>query len=284
MLVNTFRHLPQVGPVAERRFWESGVHSWQDFAAADLLRISDKRRVLWTDELELSRERLDARDAAWFAERLPLSEHWRLYEEFRDELLFFDIETTGTSPDFGAHITTIVTYDGRRLREYIYGENLRDFIDDIRSYRALVSFNGRCFDAPWIESHFLTELPHAHIDLRFVLRGLKLRGGLKSIEKQLEIDRDELDGVDGYAAVLLWRRYEQSGDRRWLEALLAYNRADVINLELLLHEACRRASRLTPFEYVPPRPLLTNEPYVPDADIAEFLEAYAAMRSGGYGY
>ncbi len=278
MLTNTFRHLERLGPVGEQKLWDAGVRSWNDFDEADLLPISDKRRKFWSEKLELSRERLDARDAAHFASALPLRDHWRLFDEFRDELLYFDIETTGTSPHYGAHITTIVTDDGREIRQYVFGENLRDFIDDIHKYKVLVSFNGRCFDAPWIESHFMTSLPHAHIDLRFVLNGLKLRGGLKAIEKELGIDRDELDGVDGYAAVLLWQEYEQSGDRSYLDALLAYNTADVVNLELLLHESCRLASAVTPFICTPPAPRLTLPAYNPVDRVATFLQDYANSR------
>jgi uncharacterized protein YprB with RNaseH-like and TPR domain len=57
---------------------------------------------------------------------------------------------------------------------------------------------------------------------------------LKRIERQWGIDReDEIAGMTGFDAVLLWARYRH-GDAAALQRLIAYNRADVVNLEVLL--------------------------------------------------
>jgi uncharacterized protein YprB with RNaseH-like and TPR domain len=65
-----------------------------------------------------------------------------------------------------------------------------------------------------------------------------LRGGLKRIEKELGIDRGEnLDGLDGLAAIRLWRAYRTQGDDEALQTLIAYNREDVVNLETLAEYA-----------------------------------------------
>ena len=66
-----------------------------------------------------------------------------------------------------------------------------------------MTYNGKSFDIPFIESHFGAKLTHAHIDLRYILASLGYRGGLKGCEKQLGIDRGDLKNVDGYFAVLL---------------------------------------------------------------------------------
>ena len=64
-----------------------------------------------------------------------------------------------------------------------------------------------------------------------------IRGGLKKIEKQFEIERPEgIDGLNGLDAVKLWRRFERFKDESALEKLIAYNRADVVNLERLAEE------------------------------------------------
>jgi len=77
-------------------------------------------------------------------------------------------------------------------------------------------------------------LDQPHIDLYFVLRLLGYRGGLKSIEKQLGIERDvEVREVEGVGAIQLWKRYCQ-GDRKALDQLTQYNLADVENLVELL--------------------------------------------------
>ncbi|MEN3184327.1 MAG: ribonuclease H-like domain-containing protein, partial [Atribacterota bacterium] len=61
----------------------------------------------------------------------------------------------------------------------------------------------------------------------------------------LGMHRGKLEGVDGYTAVLLWRKY-QDGCPEALETLLAYNVADTVNLERLMvfayNEKVRRLS------------------------------------------
>jgi uncharacterized protein YprB with RNaseH-like and TPR domain len=60
-----------------------------------------------------------------------------------------------------------------------------------------------------------------------------MRGGLKKIEVDNGIQRPaEIAGLNGYDAVLLWRRHLR-GSHEALEKLIAYNRADVVNLERL---------------------------------------------------
>ena len=59
-----------------------------------------------------------------------------------------------------------------------------------------------------------------------------LRGGLKSVEYQLGIDRDSV-GIDGLEAVRLWWRYVEMFDLDALNILLKYNKEDVQNLKVL---------------------------------------------------
>jgi len=59
-----------------------------------------------------------------------------------------------------------------------------------------------------------------------------LRGGFKAVEQQLGIPR-QLQGINGWDAVLLWQRYQNYGDRKALVALLKYNEEDVVNLKVL---------------------------------------------------
>ena len=86
-------------------------------------------------------------------------------------------------------------------------DNLDDFVNDIEKYQVIVSYNGKSFDIPFLERFFRIRLHHAQIDLRYVLARLGVKGGLKGCEKQLGLHRGNLDGVDGYFAVLLWHRY-----------------------------------------------------------------------------
>jgi|GEM_PF-864300 len=249
MLSRTFIHLPGVGQATERKLWKAGVASWQDYLSREEL-LPAARRGLVARGLAASEERLAAGDAEWFAQSLPAAESWRLASHFMARAAYVDIETTGLGET--SHITAIALYDGERARTYVHGVNLEAFADDIRAFDLLVTFNGRCFDAPIIERELKIRLPSAHVDLRHVLKSVGLRGGLKSCEKQLRLDREELDGVDGYFAVLLWHEYETTGDPAALETLLAYNRGR-LSLSLAAspgpclqrkargHALCRRA-------------------------------------------
>ncbi len=235
MLKHTFCHLTRIGEKTEDRLWSAGVDCWDRLAQA----MNDNHPVgvstgFARHELAASSTHLAAKNAAWFAQKLPSHQAWRMFPDFREEAAYIDIETTGlTMPD----ITTIALYDGKQIKCYVNGENLDQFKKDIFDYKMIITYNGKCFDVPVIESFFGIRLTHAHIDLRYVLKKLGYSGGLKKCEQKLGISRGELDGVDGYFAVLLWQEYVAHQDRKALETLMAYNIEDVINLESLMVSA-----------------------------------------------
>lgn len=237
MLTATFSHLPGIGPGTEKKLADAGVFCWED-ALNITLPCSPAKQKAIREGIEESRRRLEARDARWFGQALPAHEQWRLFPHFSGQAAYVDIETSGLHE--GCHITTIALYDGRSVRLYVHGDNLEDFADDILPFKLLVTWNGRCFDAPLLRRSLHIPLDKgdmAHLDLLPVYRKLGFRGGLKRTEARLGLCRDELDGVDGLAAVWLWQNYERSGDRRCLETLLAYNAADVLGLEFLAEYA-----------------------------------------------
>ena len=135
-------------------------------------------------------------------------------------------------------ITVIGLYDGAKTQTFVNGKNLDAFEMAVADYDLVITFNGACFDLPFIRGCFPgISLPEGHIDLRFVLEKLGYGGGLKRIEKDLGITRgDDIDGVDGFEAVRLWQRY-QRGDKKALKTLISYNNADILNLEPLMEQA-----------------------------------------------
>lgn len=271
MLEQCFIHLPGIGPSFEEKLRQSGCGTWEDALQGDLPCGPGKADILRSG-LEKSRRRLAAGDAMWFGNALPPAQQWRLYPHFRHSAAYVDIETTGLSRDYDC-ITTIALYDGSGVRTYVQGENLEDFADDILRYQLLVTWNGRGFDAPILRKSLQIPLDKgnmAHLDLLPVFRALNLKGGLKKVEKRLGLDREELDGVDGMAAVWLWREYERSGNRRALETLLAYNVADVLSLEYLAHYALMRHSGQTDPGLLPPLKSVLN-PFSADPDILRRL-------------
>jgi len=90
-----------VGEQTEQSLWEQGATHWDRFDP-DLLGEKTGRRV--EQFIEQAEPRLEAGEAAFFAEQFPDSAQWRLYENFREETRFLDIETTGL-----AHHRDVVT-------------------------------------------------------------------------------------------------------------------------------------------------------------------------------
>jgi uncharacterized protein YprB with RNaseH-like and TPR domain len=246
VLTNTFRHIPGISAAVEQRLWTVGVRCWEGCAAAETLPVSSGRRERLRQGLVESREHLAAANARYFADCLPAAEHWRLFPQFRSSVAYLDIETTGLSP-MDSYVTTVALYDGRTIRHYVRGDNLDRLGRDIADYRLIVTYNGKCFDVPFLRQSMGLVLDQAHVDLRYVLRSLGYGGGLKGCERQLGIHRGDLEDVDGFFAVLLWEDYRRSGDPRSLETLLAYNIQDVLNLEALLVMAYNLKIGQTPF-------------------------------------
>jgi len=271
VLQHTFLHLPGLGPTTERRLWADGILTWDDFLDAKTPPLGSVKVPMWRNELLASKERLAAGDADFFGERLPPAEAWRLFFDFRDRLACVDIETDGTPQN---EVTAISLYDGiHTVRTYAHGQNLQDFTTDILESKVLVTFNGRCFDAPVLRSHLRATLPKAHIDLRNVLTGIGVKGGLKKCEARYGVDRGDLTGVDGYFAVVLWREYMKRGDPALMETLLAYNAADVLALPVLLAHAINELLETTPFAgcYALPIPAPGDNPHAPDPDVLRRL-------------
>ena len=247
MIRNTFCHVPSISERTESYLWKSGIHTWDDSPELHRTRLSARKIDSIRTAIVESAFALERQDPNYFGEMLPANQHWRLFREFRSSLAYVDIETTGMMGHSGDHITTIALYDGGSIRSYVHGENLQAFKEDIRKYTIVVTYNGKCFDVPFIERYFGIRLTHAHIDLRYVLGSLGYRGGLKGCERQLGIDRRDLHDVDGYFAVVLWNEYLRAGKQNALETLLAYNIEDVINLETLLVLAYNMKIAQTPF-------------------------------------
>ena len=275
MLKNTFCHLPGIGVSSEKRVWASGVLSWDDFfqATPGTLPFGRKKAETVRENIQQSLSCLDRREAGYFADSMPAGQSWRLFPEFRDSIAYLDIETTGMGGS-GDYITAIALYDGRSISYYVHGRNMSAFSEDIQRYKVVVTYNGKCFDLPFIRGHLGVDMNQAHIDLRYVLKSLGYGGGLKGCEKKLGIERNELDGVDGYFAVLLWQEYKRKKNERALETLLAYNIADTVNLEALLVLAYNMNLRETPFAgtHTLPLPEAPEIPFTADQHLIERIK------------
>ena len=246
MLQNTFIHIQSIGSITEKRLWESGLSDWDVFSDDISISLSGNRKYLLQKGIDESRQHLFQNNPVYFSKCLPANQCWRFFPEFRNSTVYLDIETTGLDRHYQS-ITTIALYDGQKIKTYVQGQNLDDFIDEIQHYKVIVTYNGKSFDIPFIETFFNIRLNHAQIDLRYVLYSLGFRGGLKGVERQLGTDRGDLRDIDGFFAVLLWDEYQKTGDQKVLDTLLAYNVQDTVTLENLMVTAYNMKLRETPF-------------------------------------
>ena len=235
MIKSTFIFIPGIGKKTEELLWKKGILTWNDLKdRGHIIGLSRNKRMLITDYLDRAENALYKHDASFFAEYLPQREYWRIYKDFRDKTIFLDIETTGLSLYYDK-ITLIGTCNGHNIKFFMKDCNLEDALDYLKDYDLIVTFNGKLFDVPFIESEFPeARIPPIHIDLRYLLRSLGVTGPLKKIEEKLEITRPkDVQEINGREAAVLWSRFVK-GDDKALETLLLYNVYDTTNLQSLM--------------------------------------------------
>ena len=235
---NSFIPVEGVGETTERRLWERGVTRWEEFdPAVDVAGVGSTTADRIESFIAEAFTRLDDGDSAYFDREFPSGERWRLYENFREETCFFDIETTGLD-ERRDRVTTVSFHQGGETTTLVAGDDLtaRRLREQFADASLLATFNGARFDVPFLETSFDLEIDTPHLDLMYPAKRIGLSGGLKPIEKQLGIDRDRPD-ISGRDAVRLWREYERGSDEA-LETLVSYNREDTVNLQALADAVC----------------------------------------------
>ena len=236
MIEHTFQMLPSVGAKKEKALWESDILSWDDFLSADSIGCVKPALKERSDPIVMqAAELLKDDDSFALADLIPKSEHWRMFDHFKDDAAYLDIETDGLSRDA---LVTVVTVH-RKDRTYTLTEGFdldpESLSKALKGSKILVTYNGSCFDVPVLKNSFPeVDLDIPQYDLRFASRKVGYKGGLKPLEIELGIHRSEdiLD-VDGAMAVHLWHQWKRNGDEDALNILQEYNRADTVNLEYI---------------------------------------------------
>ncbi|MFC4988692.1 ribonuclease H-like domain-containing protein [Saliphagus infecundisoli] len=236
---NSFIPVRGVGERTERKLWESGVTHWDEFAG-DVVGPTTADRI--EAYIEEGRTRLADDDLSFFADELPASSRWRLYENASRSACFLDIETTGLDADSN-DVTTVTLHRGGETTTLVAGRDLtaERLQAELDRSALLVTFNGQRFDVPFLETCYDVDASLPHVDLLYPCRTLELTGGLKQVERDLGIERERPD-LSGRDAVRLWHRYER-GDEDSLERLIEYNRADTVNLETVTERVADRLHR-----------------------------------------
>lgn len=169
------------------------------------------------------------------------------------DLLFFDTETTGLAGGAGTRAFMIGASDfvpqGLRVRQLLIAtlSAERAMLEVFRSWlhvrTRLVSYNGRCYDAPLLVTRYRLSRQRnpleglAHLDLLFPTRrryrGVWENCRLATIERQaLGIVRE--DDLPGSEAPAAWLRYLRGGSSDLLKRVVAHNFQDVVTLARLL--------------------------------------------------
>lgn len=242
-LERTFQLSKGVGPWRERDLWARGLATWADFEAAAARGVVMNARL---DEellagIRTAREALSDGDLAGLARLVPAREHWRLYGHFLDQAAFFDIEADGD------HVPTVVgVMDREGVATFLQGTSLDELPARLLKSPIWVTFNGSVFDVPVLEATFQDfPKPVVHLDLRFLVRHAKLKGGLKGVEDTIGLGRPpHLRGLKGLDAIRLWREWTVHHDLAGLRLLTEYNLYDAINLRSVLEWTLWRMAEL----------------------------------------
>jgi uncharacterized protein YprB with RNaseH-like and TPR domain/predicted nuclease with RNAse H fold/dephospho-CoA kinase len=267
MLNHTFLHLPGIGSISERRIWDSGIRTWDEYerSKSQQLPLFPSARRPDLEALTLSREALRSGDVGFFSERLPPSEQYRIALSFPRETIFVDLESTGLSLYYD-YITVVGWERNGRFSVWIRGGDNAAMYRAFSDAKVIVTFNGSRFDLPFLRKEFPDlHIPSCHIDLRFFVRRAGVSGGQKDVEERLGLVRDiALKGIAGEAAPVLWHRYRW-GDVKSLKLLVAYNHADIDGLKGMMDIAIAEAIR-------------ANSPPTNVADITKFSAARTQPR------
>ncbi|MBI5072667.1 ribonuclease H-like domain-containing protein [Candidatus Woesearchaeota archaeon] len=234
MLRNSFIFLDKVSHATEKKIWRQNIKTWEQFLEAkEIAGFGSSRKIFCDQQIKKAKEAAWNQDASMLKSLFPHAEHWRLYDYFKEDVCFLDIETSGYYGD----ITVVGIYDGKETKSMVKGKNLDPYLlaKLLREYKLLVTFNGASFDLPVINKYYPNTIPNIpHIDLRHPLAKLGFTGGLKQIEKELGIRRaKEVQGMHGGDAVTLWHLYKATGEEKYLERIVQYNEEDIINLKPL---------------------------------------------------
>lgn len=223
--------LDGVSPEAEIRFRREGILTCRQLAMNANRYFSSSHSSRITNSFREFEIASKFNLVSWFVGHLPIGHRVRAICNYHENTVFYDIETDGMAK--GAKITCITTLRAGDVRTFVRGQNLGEFLEELSSATILVGFNSKRFDTPFIMKEFALASVPPQIDLMDEAAHYGLRGGLKKIEKLIGVRRLGVDCENGAEAVEKWQRWKDTRDRKALDSLIAYNREDVLSLQVL---------------------------------------------------
>jgi len=166
-----------------------------------------------------------------------------------DDLLFFDLETTGlvSTPVF--LIGVMIWSQGGLLTRQFFARNYAEepaivemFAELLQTTRMLVSFNGKSFDLPYIRARAAATgvrlaFDGPHLDLlhasRRAWKAQLPNCRLQTLEANI-CGRHRGDDIPGYAIPQAYHDFIRTGDARQMVRTLHHNRLDLITLADLM--------------------------------------------------
>jgi uncharacterized protein len=234
MIKNCFSFLPKMSYKKEENIFKQGIKNWDSFIKKDkIIGISPSKKKGYDEILKLLNRALYEEDIFFINSFIPLKYHWMLYDDFIDSCIYLDIEVTGINKK--DDIFLFGFYDGKDTKIMV-----RDFNLDLNSlsrilseYKMIITFNGSVHDINFLDKRYpFLFKSFIHIDLRFLSNKIGLTGGLKEIEKNLNIFRPKISKVDT-TIVRLWRLFKETKNEFFLERLISYSQEDIINLDII---------------------------------------------------
>ncbi len=192
----------------------------------------------------------------------------RMGDVDHQRIAFVDTETTGLAGGTGtyAFLVGVGLFEGERFT--IHQFFMRDYHEEpaqlealgtlLDGMEAVVSFNGKSFDLPLLETRFIMTRQPAplvgapHLDLLPVARRLwKYRldsCALSSLETEvLGVRRTHAD-VPGWLIPSLYADYARSGDAREMPRIFYHNAQDILSLVTLTARQGTLLTAIPPFE------------------------------------
>ena len=226
MIQESFVFLEKCSLIKERSFRKQGIKDWRGFLAVEKVKgIPSAKKEFYNRKIREAQQALADDNAAYFIGKLPAKEMWRLYPYFKEECCFLDIET-----DSYGKITVVGISNYYNTNTFVKGFNLEKRLleKELQRYKIIITFNGSSFDLPKLKKQLQLEVKMPHIDLKPLCVKLGLKGGLKKVERVLNLKRpSHLYGNP----VELWKAFHASGDQEYLELLVDYNKEDIENLK-----------------------------------------------------